>query len=1167
MRISASLLALLLSGSLAIAAQSVNQGRSEMPLREAFEKIEAATRYKIAYSPSDIDADRAVSVPRTRGDAMEVLRAVVASAGLRLEVDGDYVTISPQAAEQRQEGGQDVGKTRTVTGKVSDERGEPVIGAAVMVRGTATGTVTDMDGNFTLADVASDAEITISFIGFENQTFRASDPALATVVLREDSEALSEVVVVGYGTQKRANLTGAVSTIGADDINNRPVTAAAGALQGMDPAVNLTFNTGSLDSDYSVDIRGVASINGGTPLILADGMEVSLNQINPNDIESISILKDASASSIYGAKASSGVILITTKRGKDMQGKATVAYTGRVGWKKSTTSTDFITTGYDYVSLVNRFYESYQGRQWLSYDDEGMQTLLDRRGDTTENPSRPWVTTDAQGRYMYYANFDWYNYLFRQTRPEHEHNVSITGGNDRVNYFVSGRILDQDGIFKIYHDKYRNYSFRGKLSARLNKMLSYVGNVNFNTTEYKYAGFRNEQQTLYFLSYNLFPSVTPRNPDGTIVQYINQMTGNSPLGGGHAGFLTANEARNKRTNKDLVLTNQVDISPIDGLTITASYAYKDRNRTRNHRNMPFDYSRREGVTTTFTSGTIRDYYQEIHLNVRDHNLNIYGTYAHTWGGAHNFKAVAGVQYEDYRSSELDVLKYNLLSKQLSSMSVATGETVTSQEINAWRTLGYFGRVNYDWRGRYLLEVSGRADGTSRFARNDRWGFFPSASAGWRVSDEGFFESLRGFWDNAKVRFSVGSLGNQQVGTYAYFDEVSTDNTMSYTFDGAQQAYYASVSDPKSANLTWETITTYNFGLDLAFLQNRLTVVGDYFIRYTRDMLTHSLTLPATFGAATPEGNSADLRTNGWELSVGWHDTLTLGGRPFRYNATATIGDYTSTITKFYNPNKLISDYYEGMRLGDIWGYKVGGLFASDAEAAAYQASVDDRAVNNRVYSSRTDAYLRAGDVMFLDLDGDGVISEGSGTVDDPGDRRIIGNRLPRYSYSLRLGADWLGIDFSIFFQGVGRQNWYPTQYSYTFWGPYSLPSASFIPKDFESMCWSEENTGAYFPRQRGNQAYSAGALNVVNDRYLQNAAYLRLKNVSVGYTLPLPNNAAVQKVRVYFAGENLHYWSPMKKHTKTVDPELVNSTSTYNSRSGVGYGFSKSFSCGLDITF
>ena len=745
----------LLAGSITVHAQSVSFGSNKVTLKHAFEKIEKASKYRIVYNSSLIDTSRILPISKAEGDALELLKLVLQSADCEYDINGNYVTVRPNSTKIRSKSS-NINKKK-VTGNITDDSGEAIIGATVMVKGTTNATVTDFDGNFVLSDVPENAEISISYIGFQPIILKASDQRLAKVVLHEDSKALSEVVVVGYGTQKRANLTGAVATISSEDIGNRPVTTSAGALQGADPSVNLTFNSGSLDSDYSVDIRGVASINGGTPLVLADGMEVSLNQINPNDIESISILKDASASSIYGAKASSGVILITTKKGKDMQGKATITYNGRVGWKRNTTSTDFIDNGYDYVSLVNKFYQSYNNKQWLSYDDEGMQMLLDRKNDKTEDPARPWVMTDNRGRYMYYANFDWYNYLFRQSRPENEHNVSVTGGNDKVNYFVSGRLLNQDGIFKIYHDKYHNYSFRGKLSAKLNKLLTYTGNVNFNTTEYKYAGFKNEQQTLYFLSYNLYPNVVPRNPDGTIVQYINQMTGNSPLGGGHAGFLTANEARNKRTDKDFVLTNQLDIEVNKDLIFTFSYAYKDRNRIRNYRNMPFDYSRQEGVIQNFTSGTIKDYYQETHINIRDHNLNIYGTYQHTWNKQHNFKAVGGMQYEDYRSNDLSVTKNNLLSKDLASMSIATGETVTSQEINAFRTLGYFGRVNYDYMGKYLVELSGRWDGTSRFASNDRWGFFPSASFGWRISDEKFFEPLHSFWDNAKLRFSLGSL--------------------------------------------------------------------------------------------------------------------------------------------------------------------------------------------------------------------------------------------------------------------------------------------------------------------------------------------------------------------------------------------------------------------------
>lgn len=1054
----------------------------------------------------------------------------------------------------------------TLKGKVVDSQGVPVIGASVKVKNTTNGAITNFEGQFTLLNVPDNATIVVSYIGYKSQEIPANSPLLSNIVLQDNNTALNELVVVGYGTQKKANLTGAVATISSDEINNRPVTSAANALQGVDPSVNLTFNSGSPDAGYDVNIRGVASINGGTPLVLADGMEVDLRQINPNDIESISILKDASASAIYGAKASSGVILITTKSGKSSKGKATITYNGRLGWLQNTTSTDFIHTGYDHVNIVNTFYEAYQGKLMANYTDDELQKLYDRRNDKTENPDRPWTVIGDDGKYYYYANFDWYDYFFRKTRPEQEHNVSISGGNDKINYFISGRFFKQDGVFNIYDDNFKNYSFRGKMNANLTPRLKYSLNVNYDAGAYKYGGYYDEQQTISSLQSNVLSSFVPKNPDGSTVQYVNQLTANSPLGAGFAGLLTDNESRFKRSDMYWILANQFDFTLTKGLVLTASYAYKYRNRQNKRRVVPFEYSRAQGEFSTFTSGTVTDYYQEIHQNIYDHNVNIYATFEHNWNKKHNFKVVAGTQYEDYRNTQLSVKKNDLLGKGMESMSVATGESTITEDISAFRTLGFFGRANYDYLGKYLLEVSGRWDGTSRFASKDRWGFFPSASMGWRMSEEKFWEPLRSIWNNSKLRFSVGSLGNQQVSNYAYFDKIYADNLMQYTFDGLNRANYASISDPISPSLTWETITTYNWGLDLGFLNNRLSVTADVFIRNTKNMLTNSLTLPSVYGANTPKANSADLRTNGWELYVGWNDQFDLGGKPFKYNISATLGDYKSTITRFHNPDKLISDYYEGMTLGEIWGYKVDGLFATDEEAAAYQAKINDKAVNGRVYSSKKDNYLRAGDVKFKDLNGDNVISMGSGTVADPGDKRIIGNSLPRYSYSFRAGASWQGIDLSVFFQGIGKQDWYPTTYAYNFWGPYSFPSLSFIHKDFMKNVWSEDNPNAYFPRERGYASYSGGALGVINDRYLQNAAYLRLKNVTLGYTIPV-SKKILREVRVYLTGENLFYWSPLKKYTKTVDPELTNTSATYNSGSGVGYGYSKSFSVGIDVTF
>lgn len=1159
-RISASCFCLLLAGQMTLSAQNVSFSSNKVTLKSAFEKIEKESKYKIAYNSSQLDANRSVTLTKKSDDVFGMLNQLLKGTNFTYEMEGNYIVIKPQQKAKSQAHGKKI----KVRGVVKDETGEPVIGATVMEKGTTTnGVVTDLDGNYTI-EIPADGMLAVSYIGCKDQDIKVNGREVINVNLADDNKVLSEVVVVGYGTQKKANLTGAVSMITADDINNRPVSNAAGALQGADPSVNLTFNSGSLDSGYSIDIRGVASINGGSPLVLADGMEVNLSQINPNDIESISVLKDASASAIYGAKASSGVILITTKSGKDSEGKASISYNGRVGWKQNTTSTDFIHTGYDHVNLVNQFYEAYQGKLMANYTDKDLQMLYDRRNDKTENPDRPWTVVGDDGKY-YYGNFDWFDYFYRKTRPEQEHNVSVTGGNDKVNYFASGRFFTQDGIFNIYKDNYQNVSFRGKLNAKLSKHLTYSVNFNYNKTAYKYAGFYNEQQTISSLQSNILSSFVPRNPDGSVVQYTNQLTSNSPLGSGHAGFLTANEARNSRENKYWIVANQLDYKVFDDLVLTASYAYKNRNYIYKRRSMPFEYSRAEGATSTFTSGTITDYYQEGHMQIDDNNLNIYGTYTHVWDKKHNFKVVAGGQYEDYRTTDLSVKKNDLLSKDLSSFTVAQGETTVGQDISAYRTLGYFARVNYDYEGKYLAEISGRWDGTSKFASKDRWGFFPSASIGWRMSSEKFWNKLLPVVNNAKFRFSVGSLGNQQVSNYAYFDQIYTDNKMSYTFDGLNKAYYASVSSPLSSSLTWETVSTYNWGLDLGFLDSKLTLTADIYIRDTKDMLTHSITLPSVFGATTPKENCADLRTNGWELYIGWQDKFNLAGKPFHYNVSATIGDYKSKITKFNNPDKLISDYYEGMTLGEIWGYKVAGLFATDEEAAAYQAKINDKAVNGRVYSSKKDNHLMAGDVKFMDLDGDNVISEGSGTVADPGDKRIIGNSLPRYSYSFRLGADWNGIDFNAFFQGVGKRNWYPTTYAYDFWGPYSFPSLSFIHKDFTDNVWSEDNQGAYFPRPRGYASYSGGALGVVNDRYLQNAAYLRLKNLTVGYTIPI-SKKIINSLRVYFTAENLFYWSPLKKYCKTVDPEMIYASS-YNSGSGVGYSYSKSFSFGLDIKF
>lgn len=1144
-----------------LSAQNVTLNYQDTRLETVMSAITQQTGYSFIYSQPPVDINKRVSIKVNGIPLNDALKELFGNIyDFQINDRKIYLSQKQQSSTKQQPA------TRNISGTIADASGEPIIGATIVVVGDATkGTVTDYDGNFLLTDVPENATISISYVGYQTIELPANSPQLQSLVLKEDSELLDEVVVVGYGTQRKVNLTGSVSSISGKDINDRPVVSAASALQGADPSLNISFGSGSPASGYNVNIRGVMSVNGGNPLILVDGVETSLSQINPNDIESISILKDASSSAIYGAKASSGVVLVTTKKGSKSD-KAKIAYSGRFGVSQNTTSTNYITTGYDHVNLVNKFYKVYQGRDMLTYNDADMQMLLDRRNDKTENTERPWIVTGDDGKYKYYGNFDWYNYFYQKTRPQHEHNLSITGGNEKINYYISGRYLQQEGVFKIQPDKYDNYSFRTKVGAELTPWLKYSNNVNYNVNDYKYAGYRDEQQTIHSLQSNINSAFVPFNPDGSIVQYTNQLAANSPIGAGHGGYLSANKARNSRGNDQLSVSNQFDVTLFDGFVLTASHSYRNYRRLNKYRNLPFTYSRQKDVFQTFTSGTIYNEYRELHYNSKMNSFNVFATWNKSIKDAHNFTAVVGTQYEDFRSVENELIQRDLLNDNLSSFSIATGEAQILQSIGTYATLGYFARLNYDYLGKYLFEVSGRYDGSSRFAPNDRWGFFPSASAGWRMSEENFWKPFRHFWDNAKLRLSYGSLGNQQVSNYSYIEQIYADRTMAYTFDGKVRANYATISDPISSSLTWETVSTYNFGLDLGFFKNRLNVTADYFIRDTKNMLTPSLTLPSVFGAKTPRENAADLRTTGWELQASWRDNFSVAGKPFNYNVAATLGDYITTITKFNNPDKLISDYYVGQRMGEIWGYRVEGLFATDEEAAAYQAKIDDRAVNNRVYGSKIDNKLLAGDVKFLDLNKDNIISEGAGTVSDPGDKRIIGNSLPRFSYSFRLGADWNGIDVSAFFQGVGKQDWFPASLAYDFWGPYSFPSLSFIHKDFLSNTWSAENPNAYFPRPRGYETYSAGALGVVTDRYLQDVSYLRLKNLTIGYKLPVLKNT-FQQVKIYASGENLFYWSALKKYSKTVDPELTNTTSTYNSGSGVGYTYSKSYSVGINIIF
>lgn len=1056
---------------------------------------------------------------------------------------------------------------RTIIGKIMDSNGIPVVGAIVIYNGN--GTISGIDGDFSVSADTGEVTLEVSCLGYVTQTVKVpSSQDNITITLADDTFSLEETVVVGYGVQKKVNLTGAVSVVNSKELSNRTATSLSHMLQGQVPGLTITTSSGNPINSAGINIRGTNSINGGSPLVLIDGVDGDMSRLNPNDVESISVIKDASSSAVYGARASFGVILITTKSGSKSDGKPIVRYSGRAGWSNPTTSTDFETRGYDYV-----YTHDYFTRQWnpssafTQYTEEDMHELYIRRNDKVEHPDRPWVTIqsrDGRDQYVYYGNYDWYHMMFSDLAVQTQHNISISGGAENYKYFVSGGYQFSGGTFTATPDSFHKYNIRANMEVKLAKWARLSNNMSYFKNNYTYPGSTGVDNVFNLMSLSYLPTFPAKNPDGTMV-YTNPIK-NLPLY--HIPILGETATNNIQYNQ---FSNKAELTltPVKGLEVKGNFTYTYMGRYSTTRTKNAIYSPFPNELASYDTGSFLDQLSETAIRTDFISANVYATYGLNIKEDHHLKVMAGWNYETYYYKNLNVSGQDLISDTLFDMSLVGSDEEGQKKLSATggqnesALMGVFGRFNYDYKDKYLLEVSARYDGTSRFPSKHRWGFFPSASLGWKISEEGFFSPVKDRFNLLKLRFSYGSLGNQQVGYYDYIRKISL-STMDYylTADATTKPQTAGIGAPVAGDLTWERAIHYNLGLDMAFLDNRLSFTGEAYIRDTKDMLCPGAALPSVYGAPAPEANAADLRTKGYELCLTWKDAFMLAGKPFSYGVTATFNDYVSEITRYDNPTKTFArKYYEGYRFGEIWGFVTDGLFASDDEAANYHVDQD-------YLSAHLTGGWKAGDVKFVDLDGDNILGIGSNTVDDPGDRKIIGNSEPRFLYGLTLNASWYGFDLSVFFQGVGRQNWYPPGDAGIFWGTYSRPYQSFLPKDFMDMCWTEENPNpdAYFPRARGYvSTKSDRELGAVNDRYLQNIGYCRLKNLTLGYTLPekWTKKITIDSIRLYFTGENLWYFSPLKKVNRYIDPEEA----AVGHERVLQYRWQKSFMFGIDITF
>lgn len=1072
--------------------------------------------------------------------------------------------------------------TRQVTGTITDQQGEPLTGASVMLENSRTGCMADIDGNFSLQVPEGPVTLKIALIGYQSQTVKlAANQTSVKVVMKEDSQTLEETVVVGYGTQKKVNLTGAVAALQGESLQNRPTSNLSTMLQGSVAGLNVT--TGSdPGSAATLNIRGTTSINSASPLVLVDGANGDINSVDPNDVASISIIKDASAAAIYGARAAFGVILITTKRGSETDGKATVRYNGRFGWIEPTTTTDYEHRGYWHLKTMNDFAVGSTGTPYFSqsyWNESDWAELLLRVNDETEHPDRPWTveSTDAKGKkiWKYYGNTDWYHEMFRDQRFTTQHNVSLSGGNKTVRYFVSGGLKHEDGISKFDSDSYNTYNLRSKVDFTINKWATFENNTSIFGSKYSFQGDGNMKNTIAYANQGGISVYPTQNPDGSNV-YDNIYSTYKPTNG---RYIVMKEGKHPGSNvkTDFQTMSRLNIMPIKQLTLTGDFTYRflqNRNMTRSN-NIPYRINPEDDMKY-YATGMGQDDLKETTQTYQYYSVNALATYKDTFNDKHNLNVVAGYNWESRTYKQLQSYVMNLGVPDLNDVSLAPsleGATITGGQ-NEYSIMGIFGRINYDYMGKYLVELSGRYDGTSRFAKGHRWGFFPSGSIGWRFSEEKFFEGLNPWWSNGKIRASYGSLGNQNVSSYYTFLRQVSVYTMNgsksgdtthpqYLFTPTTYAKYSTAGAPVASDMTWEKANQWDLGLDLGFFNNRLSATVDLYIRDTKGMLTNGMDLPAVYGATVPKMNAADLRTKGYELSLEWNDAFTLWNNKFTYFVGFNISDYTSKITKFKdNEKKVLSNYYEGQEFGEIWGYRLGGIFQSTEEAQEYASKIDLSNVTKRIVNG-----WQAGDLIFLDTNNDKRINNGDNTLDNHGDLVKLGNSLARLQYGFRAGFQYYGFDVNAVFQGTGNHYYYPEKSTGQFWGAFSAYyQVSFLMDDFDY--WREDNPNAYFPRPSVYSA-SSGTLQFVNDRYIQNLRYLRFKNLTVGYTFPRKwtQKACIDKLRLYFTAENLCYWSPTKKHMKYIDPEVYDRSESSKFYNMAFYPWPKTFMFGIDLQF
>ena len=1039
---------------------------------------------------------------------------------------------------------------KTVSGKVTDASRLPIPGVSVIVKGTTTGTITDGTGQFSLSIPGDSKILVFSFVGMKSQEIAIGNNISFDISLEDENFGIEEVVAVGYGTQKKANLTGSVGMATSERLENRPITSAGVGLQGVIPNLNISIKNGDPNTSATFNIRGFESINGGSPLILVDGVPMNLELINPNDIASVTVLKDAAAAAVYGARAAFGVVLVETKNAK--KGKINISLSSEQSLAKPIYLTDPVNDPYLFVTKWNEAAINTFGTP--TYD----QKYVDGTKKWSENPTdaNAWQVVDGVLRYYGFNNY-WHD-LVTNYMPQQKYDLNISGATDKTKYYVSFGILNKDGFLrdKAKNDNYKRYNALMKVEFEIAPWISLDDKIVFNSQSNNqlhqgatYPG-TNSIARLNPIAPIQFPDLPYYLKEGDHEQfapYIGMYFDGSdnPVYNGSAFPYIEQGGRDTYNSLDLWLTQGITITPVKGLRIRSDFSYNAYFNSQQKVN-----SKVQTVVDKLTLPSLSTYGSTANDDIQNQTnynqyyvFNAYAEYTLDKIKDHFIKAMVGFNQEWGRNQMVRAQAFTLITPLITDLNATTGTQLTAGNKSQVALRGLFYRLNYSFKDKYLIEANGRYDGTSRFPKESRFGFFPSVSAGWRISNESFMAGTKGWLDNLKMRASYGELGNQLLGNN-YYPYISTMGVGSSSYMlGSSFTPYASAAGLVSPSLTWETVATQNIGLDFTILNQRLDVSADFYTRDTKNMLM-KVSYPDVLGTNAPNANAADLRTKGWELAVTWRDKI---GQDLKYGLTLSLSDNQSEITKYNNPTGAINDYYIGKKIGEIWGYETEGIFQTPEDVLAHADQTN------------LGANWKPGDMMYKDLNDDKKINGGTLTLADPGDRKVIGNTTPRYSFGINPDVTYKNWSLNIYFQGLFR-DYLPGNGP---WGAFYPYNSNLMEKYYITETWSPENPDAYFARPYISS--TGGTKNIhPQSRFVQNAAYVRLKNLTVNYNLPQSfiGKVGLSKAQFYFSGQNL--WEYTKMH-KPLDPESVDfDNPSYLAQQ---YFFQRIFTLGVKVTF